>query len=183
MKRRRTRKLIQAAKEKREAEELLAVQTCAVPNRAQSSRDRFQKSKEQRRKIRGESEADTAPNSPPTGTRIATSPYTSPTISSPPPQVVTPLALAANGISTKAIDMYNKDSDTFKLGVIHRLLQAPQTLLYTCAWRWGTFLSARRWPMPSPSRITTAPTRHFLRKESRPPKRSVPPPSPIFGLR
>eukprot|EP00796_Vickermania_ingenoplastis_P004286 gene4286-3102_t len=102
-------------------------------SRAESShkqvRDRFLRAKEQRRAMNASLSMETASDS----STLTTNPSgrdrpASPSLVLAP--VVSPLPLQENGITTKDIINYNRDSESFELQVLHRLQRAPVELVY-----------------------------------------------------
>lgn len=120
-----------------------ATQSTDIRARSQriTTRQRFQQAREQRKSM---TETVRSPS-----TTAGTKPRTvslplqgvSPTIAT---SDVPPLPLIASGISTKAIANYNTDADGFEVAAMHRLLRAPQFLLY------ATHVAIDRYPTQPP---------------------------------
>lgn len=119
---------------------------------AMTSRERFQRAKEQRKMLRTTA-STTAAHSP-----------TSPSPHAIKLPVVAPLPLAKAGISALAIHQY-RESSNFTVSAMHRLLRAPPVLLY------ATCMAALRYP-------TLAPMAYLLPDNEAQRQQSTPPPPP-----
>ncbi|KAG5484041.1 hypothetical protein LSCM1_05895 [Leishmania martiniquensis] len=125
-----------AAKEKAAAAATVAA--------ASTSRERFQRAKEQRKAALASTAAVTS-GMP----RVSSSPSASGSgakeaVVSFAPTRLSPLPLAASGISTFAIRNYHGESNSFTVSAMHRLLNAPPLLLFT------TCMVALRYPTNPP---------------------------------
>ncbi|KAG5505276.1 hypothetical protein JIQ42_07483 [Leishmania sp. Namibia] len=110
---------------------------------ASTSRERFHRAKEQRKSALASAAAVTsgaagAPSSPSSSSGGAKEAAWMAPIR------VSPLPLAASGISTFAIRNYHGESSSFTVSAMHRLLNAPPSLLYT------TCMVALRYPTNPP---------------------------------
>nr|CAJ2469224.1 unnamed protein product [Leishmania braziliensis] len=126
-----------------EMDKVEASPTTTTTTTAPTSRERFQRAKEQRKVALASAAAATSGTA-----RVSSSPSTvnSGTMGTASclPIRIPPLPLAASGISTFAIRNYQGESSSFAVSAMHRLLNAPPPLLY------ATCTVALRYPTNAP---------------------------------
>ncbi|CBZ32569.1 hypothetical protein, conserved [Leishmania donovani] len=109
-----------------------------------ASRERFQRAKEQRKAALASAAAVTSSTAWPPSSPSSSSSGGAKDAASSMPIRIPPLPLAASGISTFAIRDYHGESSSFTVSAMHRLLNAPPSLLY------ATCMVALRYPTNAP---------------------------------